>query len=178
MADMRARTEGIEGAGGREERRRLLVKPLFMTAIGASLPLTALLLWLLSALQMWPQAVDIMGLLAISVGILGIFVFFMFLYKYQMTAIASTRRRGILLIVHAAVTLTLFLFTIWLGYDSPWSRQLIWGNYDMLSAAKTWIISVLVIGSITLLGSMIDLIRRRLERRWNDNENDSTGLNP
>jgi hypothetical protein len=168
MADMLEHPAGTVDTGNEEERRRRFVKPLILTAIAVALPATALLLWLLSAVQMWPQAADIMGLLAVSVGILGILLFFMFLYKYQMTAVAPDRRRWILLLVHAAVTLTLFLFMIWLGYDSPWSRRMIWGNYDLLSAAKPWIISVLVIGSITMLGSMIDLIRRRLERRWKD----------
>ncbi len=152
------------------ERRQRLVKILFLFAIAVSLPLTALLLWMLAFIQMWPRDIDIMGLLAISVGILGILIFFIFLYKYQMTAVSSARKRWILLSVHAAVTVVLFLAAIWLGYDSPWGHELIWGNYDMLSAAKPWIISVLVIGSITLLASFFDLIRKRFEAKWEEQE--------
>ncbi len=155
-------------AGG--ERRQHLVKVLFLIAISASLPLTAIVLWTLAYIQMWPRDIDIMGLLAISVGILGILVFFIFLYKYQMTVIPSTRRRWIMLGVHAAVTIVLFLATIWLGYDSPWGHEFIWGSYDMLSAAKPWIISVLVIGSITLLANLFDLIRKRFDAKWEERE--------
>ncbi|MBR9977748.1 MAG: hypothetical protein KFH87_06625 [Bacteroidetes bacterium] len=150
--------------GKNESRREELLCRIFLIAITAVLPLTAMLLWGLAYVQMWPRAIDIMGLLAISVGILGVFFFFMFLYKYELRAAPTQRRRIGLLVLHTIITLLLFLFTIWLGYDSPWRAEMIWGNYDMHTASKPWIISVLVIGSITLLGSLIDLLRSRFEQ--------------
>ena len=169
MADSQAENSGKPDESGSGRRRTRIIKNLFMFAICCSLPLTILVLWLLAYVQMWPHDVDISGLLAISIGILGILIFFMFLYKYQMIIAQSIRRRWLLLAMHALVTLVLFLFTIWLGYDSPWADELIWGSYDMLASAKPWIISVLVIGSITLLGSLFDLMRRRFDERWKEN---------
>lgn len=165
MADAQLEQSGYP-VTPRSGRRIRIVKYLFLFAISSSLPLTILVLWLLAYVQMWPRDVDISGLLAISIGILGILIFFMFLYKYQMTAVAAMRRRWMMLGVHAVVILVFFLFTIWLGYDSPWKSELIWGSYDMLSAAKPWIISVLVIGSITFLGSLFDLLRQRFDQKW------------
>jgi hypothetical protein len=151
-----------------ERRHRRIVRRILVWAIVLTLPLTAALLWLLSGIQMWPEEIDIMGLLAISVGILGIFIFFILLYRFQTGAVCSRRRRWGLLLLHTGIVLVLFLFTIWLGYDSPWRSLLIWGSYDILSAAKPWIISVLVIGSITLLGGMMDIVRKGFEQRWED----------
>ena len=151
-----------------ERRHRRLVRRILVWSIVLTLPVTSGLLWLLSGIQMWPEEIDIMGLLAISVGILGIFIFFMLLYRFQTGAVCSRRRRWGLLLLHTGIVLVLFLFTIWLGYDSPWRSLLIWGNYDMLSAVKPWIISVLVIGSITLLGVMVDIVRKGFEQRWRE----------
>ena len=153
-----------------QRRHRQLMRRILLWAIVLTLPATAALLWLLSGLQFWPQAMDLMGLLAISVGILGIFFFFMLLYRAQSGADCSHRRRWALLALHAAVVLHLLLFTVWLGYDSPWRSIPLWGSYDMLSAAKPWIISVLVIGSITMLGSVMDIMRKRLEAQWRAEE--------
>jgi hypothetical protein len=151
-----------------ERRHRSLVRRILVWSIVLTLPVTSGLLWLLSGIQMWPEEIDIMGLLAISVGILGVFIFFMLLYRFQTGAICSRRRRWGFLFLHTGIVLVLFLFTIWLGYDSPWRSLLIWGNYDMLSAVKPWIISVLVIGSITLLGVMVDIVRKGFEQRWRE----------
>ena len=140
--------------------RRLLV-----TALVVTLPATAVALWILTGIEMWPVDVDINGLLATAVGILGVFVFFLLLYRLQTGAECGIRGRLGLLGLHAGITVLLFLFTIWLGYDSPWRSHLLWGSYDMLSAAKSWIISVLVIGSITMLGVIMDMVRRPFERR-------------
>ncbi|MFZ1730617.1 MAG: hypothetical protein WBQ23_14505 [Bacteroidota bacterium] len=170
MADAKIDSSGFAPVADPGDRRSRIVKYLFLFAISSSLPLTILVLWLLAYVQMWPRDVDVSGLLAISIGILGILIFFMFLYKYQMNVIVSARRRWIMLGGHAAVTLALFFFTIWLGYDSPWKDELIWGGYDMLASTKPWIISVLVIGSITLLGSLFDLIRKRFEQKWANGE--------
>jgi uncharacterized membrane protein len=102
------------------------------------------------------------GLIAVSVGILGILVFFIFLYKYQMLATQSRRARIVALIVHSAIILVLFLGLIWAGYDSPWSERAFWGDYNLHEATKSWVIAVIVLGSITLLGSLFDFVRKRL----------------
>ncbi|MBE0646091.1 MAG: hypothetical protein IH600_18560 [Bacteroidetes bacterium] len=170
MEEQKMTQENGTRARSTSERRGRIIKFLFLFTITCSLPLTALLLWGLAYIQMWPRDIDIMGLLAISVGILGILIFYIFLYKYQMNLVEDTRRRWIMLALHGAITLVLFLLTIWLGYDSPWGHELIWGSYDMLSAAKPWIISVLVIGSITLLSILFEMIRSRFEAKWEERE--------
>ena len=159
------------GAGPDAQRRhRLFLRRLLVTAIILTLPLTAGALWILSGVRMWPDEIDINGLLATAVGILGIFVFFLLVYRLQTGAECSTRGRFLLLALHVAVMLGLFLFTIWLGYDSPWRSRLLWGSYDMLTAAKSWIISVLVIGSITMLGVLMDIVRKHFERKYAQGE--------
>lgn len=154
------------GSADTVRRHRLLLRRLLVTALVATLPATAIALWILTGVEMWPVDIDINGLLATAVGIMGVFVFFLLLYRLQTGAECSVRGRLALLGLHGAITLLLFLFTIWLGYDSPWSSHLLWGSYDMLSAAKSWIISVLVIGSITMLGVIMDLVRGHFERRF------------
>jgi heme/copper-type cytochrome/quinol oxidase subunit 4 len=144
------------------DRRRRFYSRLFVGVMIAVLPITVLALWLLTWLVFWKVNVDAMGLLATSVGILGILVFFMFLYKYQIIMNCDHRGRVIALVVHGLITLALFLGCIWLAYDSPWTSVKLWGDYDMLSTAKPWIISVLVVGTISLLGSLFDLVRKRL----------------
>jgi hypothetical protein len=125
------------------EKRRRFYSHLFIWVMASVLPLTGLTLWLLTYLRFWRDNVDAMGLLAISVGILGILVFFMFVYKYQVIMKCDHRGRWLALLVHALIVLALFLGCIWLAFDSPWSAMKLWGDFDMLSVAKTWIISVL-----------------------------------
>ena len=48
----------------------------------------------------------------------------------------------------------LFLLLIWGGYDSPWKSMAFWGDYTLHETIKTWVIAVLVIGTLTLLGSL------------------------
>ncbi|HOJ05372.1 MAG TPA: hypothetical protein PK916_15340 [Bacteroidota bacterium] len=144
------------------ERRRRFWSRFFAVVFIATLPLTVLALWSLTFVHIWREEVDVPALMAISVGILGVLVFFIFLYKYQMIAELTDRERWWVLGLHALVTLMLFLGCIWLAFDSPWSTAMVWGNYDMQSVAKSWIIAVLVVGTISWLGSFFDLIRKRL----------------
>ncbi len=144
------------------DRRRRFWSRVFIVVISLVLPVTVLALWLLTYVRIWRPELDVTGLMAISIGILGILVFFIFLYKYQIVSKLDHRQRWIALGVHAGIVLALFLGCIWLAFDSPWSDRMVWGDYDMQDVAKSWIISVLVIGTISLLGSLFDLIRRRL----------------
>ncbi|MDX9758646.1 MAG: hypothetical protein RBU27_05755 [Bacteroidota bacterium] len=162
-------TVGQPWSAPRRRHNRML-RRILLWATALTLPATIAVLWLLSGLQFWPQAEDLMGLLAISVGILGVFFFFMLLYRAQSGADCTRRHRWLLLVLHAGLVLVLLLGTIWLGYDSPWRSGPLWGSYDLLAAAKPWIISVLVIGSITLLGGVMDIMRKRLEERWRAEE--------
>lgn len=152
----------VTGNGDVSDRRRRFYARLFVIVMVSVLPFTALVLWLLTFLDFWKVNVDAMGLLAISVGILGILVFFMFLYKYQIIMHGDHHARVLALALHGLITLMLFLGCIWLAFDSPWSLTKLWGDYDMLSVGKPWIISILVVGSISLLGSLLDLVRKRL----------------
>lgn len=134
----------------------------FLFTISFTLPLTILALWILAVVTVYPEDRDIQGLLAISVGIVGILVFFIFLYKFQMKAAFTRNGRMVAMLLHALVVILLFLIMVWLAFDSPWKHVEIWGHYDLQEGCKPWIIAVLVIGSITLMGSLFDYIRRRL----------------
>lgn len=143
-------------------RRARFWARVFLTTLAATLPLTAMALWLLSYLPFWPQDRDVHGLIAISIGIVGILVFFIFLYKYQMLSTLTRRGRITALILHGSIVLLLFLLLIWGGYDSPWKSIAFWGDYTLHETIKTWVIAVLVIGTLTLLGSLFDYVRKRL----------------
>ncbi|PLX24110.1 MAG: hypothetical protein C0600_13580 [Ignavibacteria bacterium] len=152
--------ESVE-ARNRERADRFYSR-VFLFAISFTLPLTIIALWVLAVVAVWPEDRDIQGLLAISVGIVGLLVFFIFLYKFQMNAAFTRNGRRVAMLLHALVVILLFLTMVWLAFDSPWKHVEIWGHYDLQEGCKPWIIAVLVIGSITLLGSLFDYIRRRL----------------
>jgi|GEM_PF-1427523 hypothetical protein len=145
-----------------QERRNRFYSRAFLLAISLTLPLTVAALCVLSALRLWPEDQDIRGLVAISVGIVGILVFFIFLYKFQMLTSLTRRGRWLAMTLHALVVLLLLIIVIWLGFDSPWQDVAYWGSYTLHDASKPWIIAVIVIGSLSLLGSIFDFMRRHL----------------
>ncbi|MCB2203673.1 hypothetical protein KQI65_02910 [bacterium] len=145
-----------------QARRTRFWARVFAITMIATLPVTAIALWLLTYLPLWPHDLDVHGLIAISVGIVGVLVFFIFLYKFQMLATLTRRRRIVALILHACVVLLLFLLLIWGGYDSPWRDHAFWGTFNLQEAVKPWVIAVLVIGTLTMLGSLFDYVRKRL----------------
>jgi len=149
-------------------RRTRFWSRIFLLAMGLTLPVTAITLWLLTLLPLWPQDLDVHGLIAISVGIVGILVFFIFLYKYQMLTMLRRRGRIIAMVIHGMVVLLLFIILIWAGYDSPWHSTAIWGDFNLHETIKPWVIAVLVFGSITLLGSLFDFVRKRLAGELSD----------
>jgi hypothetical protein len=147
-----------------EERRRSFFCRVFAIVIGGILPATALLLLLLPHIDSLSPYPDLAGLIAVSVGITGILIFFIFLYKYQATARLSMRRRLALLGVHAASATLLFVVVIWLGFASPWSRADVWGDWNLQTASRSWVIAVIVVGTISALGSLFHLMRLRPPR--------------
>ena len=155
-----------------QERRNRFYSRAFLLAISLTLPLTVAALFLLSALRLWPHDQDIRGLVAISVGIIGILIFFIFLYKFQVLTLLTHRGRWLAMTLHALVVLLLLIIVIWLGFDSPWHGVAYWGSYTLYDASKPWIIAVIVIGSISLLGSIFDFLRRRMA---GDYDADSSG---
>jgi len=144
---------------GRDPRHGKLLGYYPLVIIGI-LPMTAAALRLLSLIPPIAGFPDINGLIAVSVGILGLIIFYIFLYKYQITARLTRRTRYLLMGLHVAITALLFLGLIWLGFNSPWHAAHIWGNYEYNTAVRSWIIAVLVLGVITLLGSLFDCVRR------------------
>ena len=148
----------------RRVRRVRMFRRIFLVMIASSLPATALNLYLLSHAHFIGGDPDVHGLIAVSCGILGVLVFFIFLYKFQTSSQMSVRRRVIFLGGHALAIALLFWLLIWLGFDSPWRDARCWGSYEFNTAARSWIISVLVIGSITMLGSFFDLASRSTMR--------------
>ncbi|MDT8325398.1 MAG: hypothetical protein RRA94_14895 [Bacteroidota bacterium] len=143
-------------------RRARFWSRVFLVTIATTLPLTAFALWLLSYLPLWPHDLDVHGLIAVSIGIIGILVFFIFLYKYQMLSTMTRKARIVALTLHGVLVLVLFLLLIWAGYDSPWRSIAFWGDYSLHESIKSWVIAVLVIGTLTLLGSLFDFVRKRL----------------
>jgi len=150
------------------ERRNRFYSRAFLLAISLTLPLAIVGLWVLSVLTLWPHDVDIRGLIAISVGILGLLIFFIFLYKFQMLTSLTRHGRWLAMGLHALVVLLLFIILIWLGFDSPWRDRTFWGSYTLHDASKPWIIGVLVIGIITLLGSLFDFLRKHMSGEYRD----------
>lgn len=145
-------------------RRLRIILMLHIYVMSLCLPVTAGVLFGLAAVPLFRENPDVHGLLAVSTGILGVLVFFIFLFKYQTTALLDFRHRVLFLLLHATVTAVLFFTVIWLGFASPWHATPYWGSYDLNTAARSWVISVIVIGSITLLGSIFDLFRRLTSR--------------
>ena len=142
------------------ERRAAQFRRVYLAVLLSALPGTAGVLWLLSQAHHVGGNEDIHGLIAVSAGIIGVLVFFIFLYKFQTTSAMSMRRRALMLGTHALLIALLFWLLIWLGFYSPWRDVSCWGSYEFNTATRSWIISVLVIGTITLLGSFFDLVRR------------------
>lgn len=124
------------------------------------LPVTGYTLWLLPSFARLIPHPEALGLTAVSIGIIGILVFFIFLYKFQVHSGYALRRRLIALLVHAATIIALFFIVIWLGFGAPWSRTALWGVYDLETASRSWIIAVIVVGTLTLLGSFFDAMRQ------------------
>jgi hypothetical protein len=150
--------------GGRNAARVRVTGRRFLVFMAAMLPLTAFLLWMLTFVEIWEREWDILGLIAVSIGIIGILIFYMFLYKYEMNVPLTRSGRWMMLGTHALITIALFFGMIWLGLDSPWSGELIWGTYDLHTASKPWIISVLVIGTLTGLGVLFDMLGEKFFR--------------
>jgi uncharacterized membrane protein len=164
MQSRQEQQAGYASPAGTEEltRRARFWARVFLFTLAATLPLTALALWVLSYLPLWPHDQDVHGLIAVSIGIVGILVFFIFLYKYQMLSTLNRRARIAALVLHGSIVLLLFLLLIWGGYDSPWKSMAFWGDFTLHETIKTWVIAVLVIGTLTLLGSLFDYVRKRL----------------
>jgi hypothetical protein len=143
-------------------RARIARRTRQLTALGCvtTLPATAAALWFLSAVPIRPTQPDIDGVSAVSVGILGIVAFFRFLYKLQGT-MDILRLRLAVLVLHAAMTAFLFLCLVNIGFDAPWTSMPVWGSYGPADACRSWIIAVLVAGSITLFTGVFDLVREK-----------------
>jgi hypothetical protein len=122
------------------------------------LPVTVLVLRLMRFFNVYGLHPDVLGLSAISVGIVGILVFFMFLYKYQIHSGMTAHRRWVALLIHGMMIIVLFLLVILFGFIWEVGKIDMWGNYSLEIASRSWVIAVLVVGTITLLGSFFDLI--------------------
>jgi hypothetical protein len=158
-----------------EEARRIFFCRVFAWVIALTLPATILALVAARWLERLTPHPDVLGLTAVSIGIMGVMVFFIFLYKYQILAQLSTRKRIRALLAHAAMVILLFILVIWLGFASPWSRMEIWGNWDLETASRSWVITVIVVGTISLLGSFFDFIRLQSTSRDTETKDDKDG---
>ncbi len=130
-----------------------------LAAIVLVLPLTAYVLALVPTFESLLLHPDVPGLVAVSVGIVGILIFFIFVYKYQTSMVKTFRRRMAALLVHGALVLLLSAVVIRVGFGMPWSTEKVWGSYDCETAARSWIITVIVVGTLTALGSFFDAMR-------------------
>lgn len=152
-------------SGGKQRYHRF-----FLWIIWLSLPMTAFLLWIIAASAHLAPHPDIPGLTASSVGILGFLVFFIFVYKYQIYITVIDRKRWVLLGIHALTIFIQFIILIWLSFASPWHSLLLWGSYSLEHTGRVWVIAVIVLGTITLLGSLFDAIRHMEQSQSKDGE--------
>jgi hypothetical protein len=123
-------------------------------------PASGAILWALHVLDPFPGHPDMAGLTATSIGIVGIIVFYIFLYKLETSSNWTMRERIAWTIGHILSIILLFYMLIWIGFASPWRQLPLWGDYNLETMARSWVISVIVVGTITLLGGGFDLIRR------------------
>lgn len=135
-----------------------------LVVIVAILPATAYALMLIPTFESLLLHPDVPGLVAVSVGIVGILIFFIFVYKYQTSFDGTFRMRMVLLVGHALLVVLLFAIVIRVGFGMPWSTERIWGSYDCETAARSWIIAVIVVGTLSGLGSLFDAMRVHRER--------------
>jgi hypothetical protein len=140
------------------EERIALLRIVYISAMCLCLFMTILCLWGIQWLNCLKLHPDVLGLSAISVGIIGIISFYIFLYRYQIDGNLTRHQRWIVLLVHALVILLLFCVVIVLGFVLEFGIPDRWGNYNLQTASRSWIISILVVGAITMLGSFLELI--------------------
>ncbi len=127
----------------------------------AVLPGTALLLLVVSFVRgesLLTQ--EVLGLLAIAIGLAGILLFYIHFYKLLQALGNRHPRRWLVLTEHAVSIGLLYLIVEWLGTNSPWNAIPLWGSYDLGDACKVFVIGILVVGTISLIGSMIALNRQ------------------
>jgi hypothetical protein len=119
----------------------------------AVLPGTILVLWVLTFLELHEILFqELQGISAIVLGLSGIFLFYIFLYKFQKTCYLNSRHWHMLLLLHGVSVVLLYGIVQWLGHYSPWSTVQFWGTYNLRDACKVFIIGILVVGSISFLG--------------------------
>ena len=156
------------GATAPDSRRRFILR-IYVAVLVASLPLTVILLiGLHISDSVMTLHEDMMGLAATSVGIIGVLLFYIFLYKLEILESWTTRQRVFGLGFHFLSIFFLFFIVIWLGIASKWSATCFWGSYDLQTTSRSWVITVIVVGTITLLGSFFDLLRRYTFSRMSD----------
>lgn len=146
----------------RTAKRRIIVIRVYIAVIILSLPFTATVLVILHSVNPFGRHPDMSGLTATSIGIIGVIVFYIFLHKLQTSVAWTLRRRMVWLLAHLASIVTLFFVIVWLGFSSAWSKLPMWGDYELQTTSRSWVISVIVIGSITWLGSLFDLLRQHV----------------
>jgi hypothetical protein len=150
---MRARTRQRT-----QEEHAAHLKRVYVLGMIVTILMTVFCLWCIHLFNQINVHPDALGLSAISVGIVGILVFFIFLYRLQIDCALSRHRRWIALIIHAFLVVLFFVLVIVLGFVSEFGRPDLWGNYNVETASRSWIICILVVGAITLLGSFLELI--------------------
>ncbi len=134
------------------------------------LPLTIALLWGLKEVNADEGFLDFVGIVATALGTIGTVFFFLMFFRLQVQTSPSHARRWTLLGIHLAVMILLLMGIRWLGFFSPWSTMVMWGNYDIQTASRTWIITVLSFGSLTLFASILDFHRQSAEDRVDGRE--------
>lgn len=140
------------------EKTSLIQCRVFLFAV---LPGTVLLLLVVSLVQGESFITqEVLGILAIAIGLSGILLFYVHFYKLLQALGARHPRRWFVLAEHAGSIALLYLVVQWLGSNSPWNSIPLWGNYDLSDACKVFVIGILVVGTISLIGSMIALNRQ------------------
>lgn len=130
---------------------------------GLALPFTILVLFFLALFNVRGWVAEVLGLLAVFFGVIGTLAFFAFMYQYYLEKRNARMERRALLAIHILAIGLLYLLIQWLGFFSPWCHLEIWGSYDIQTASRSWIIAVLSIGTITLVGCLVNGYRMNRE---------------
>jgi hypothetical protein len=131
-----------------------------LIATMCSLPLTICVLWALTTVNANEELLDVVGIIATTMGTAGTVLFFILFFRYQINTSPVSSRRWTLLGMHCAFIILMLMGLRWLGFLSPWATRELWGNYDIQTASRTWIIAVISMGSLTLLASLLDFFRQ------------------
>lgn len=121
------------------------------------LPLTIVTLFILMVFELEGLRFgdEILGALAVMIGLTGILLFYIYLYKFEYGAYRSVHKRPGLLVFHALSVVILCASMHFIGHHSPWSAVELWGNYELHLVSKLFIMGIVIAGAISFIGILL-----------------------